>query len=485
VAAPVTKARDAVAPPAAAAKGPIARLSPHTVPGRIRAYAVVALLAVGALFAMTAVAIEDARDGVTTIGHGAGPQVVATGNLFFALSDMDAQVATVLLIGRETGLGIGRRAALDRYERRRAEAGRAIVQAAQIAGADPTQQQTVRSLLSDMGRYERLVGEALTLDAQADHAAGPPPPEVIDRYRAATDLMKVELLPKAYNLTLDSGAVVRKTYEDKRSAVLGGRIWVALTGLVVVGILVAAQIFMARRFRRMINPALALATLGTLALVIAAIGLLSAQADHLRTAKRDGFDSVLALSRARAISNSAFADESRFLLDPGRADTYEQVYLDKAQTILYVPAGNLEKYYAGLDESVRTFRADRVRFLGFFGDEARSLRRGRSAATFQAALQAFQQVQRNDERIRARHAAGDERAAIELRMGRTSGAIEDFDRYDTALTRLTAERSGTFDRAIKAGDDGLNGWNVLLPGAAIGVALLILLGVRPRLAEYR
>ena len=32
-------------------------------------------------------------------GHDAGPQAVATADLYFALSDMDAQVATVLLLG--------------------------------------------------------------------------------------------------------------------------------------------------------------------------------------------------------------------------------------------------------------------------------------------------------------------------------------------------------------------------------------------------
>ncbi len=66
--------------------------------------------------------------------------------------------------------------------------------------------------------------------------------------------------------------------------------------------------------------------------------MLSGQADHLRKAKEEGFDSILALSRTRAISNSANADETRFLLDPGRADAYEQVYLSKSQTVLYLKA---------------------------------------------------------------------------------------------------------------------------------------------------
>jgi hypothetical protein len=463
------------------------RLRLRTTPGQIRAFAAGCLLAVLALFAITTVAVGNARDGVRTIGHDAGPQAVATSTLFSALSDMDAQVATVLLIGKETSLGIGRDASLERYEKQRAAASQALIQAAQLAGDDPTQQQTVRLVLDGLGRYERLVAQAMTLDSQASHAAGPPPPSVINLYRKATDLMKLELLPKAYNLTLDSGTIVRHTYEAKRSAVLAGRAWVWLTGLVVVGVLVGAQVFLAQRFRRMVNPALALATLVTLVLVVASTGLLSAQADQLRQAKKDGFDPILALSRARAISNSAFADESRYLLDPGRADTYEQVYLDKAQAILYTKAGNLETYYAGIDAAVRQFTTGQgaASFLGFFGDETQHAIPAAQGLTLGATLAAYRQVQQNDRDMRALANANRRREAIALRMGRDSGAIRDFDRYEESLVALTAAHRGAFDQAIKSSDDGLRGWSVLLAGAAIAVAGLILIGVRPRLAEYR
>ena len=34
-------------------------------------------------------------------------------------------------------------------------------------------------------------------------------------YRQATDLMKLDLLPKAYNLTLDNGATVRQDVRER------------------------------------------------------------------------------------------------------------------------------------------------------------------------------------------------------------------------------------------------------------------------------
>jgi hypothetical protein len=462
-----------------------------TIPGRIRAHAVLCLAGLVALLAVLTVSVGNARDSVQTIGHDAGPQVVATGTLYFALSDMDAQVSNILLIGREHNLGIGYDNSLRVYEKRRTEADAAAVQAAQLAGHDPALKRTVEEVLDGLGKYERLVGKAMELDAQANHAAGELPPQVVDAYRQATDLMKLQLLPKAYNITLDSGAHVRQSYETKRSAVLAGRAWVALTGLLVLLLLIATQLYLARTFRRVLNPALVLATLGTVVLTAVGAGLLTAHAGHIKKAKEDGFDSILQLSRARAISHSAFADESRYLLDPGRADTYEQTYLDKSLSVIYPDLGdkpvNLENYYAGLEQKVAPYEPGRgsVPFLGFFGDEARTIGKGREADALAAVLASYRTVQRNDAEMRRLAASGNRSGAIDLRMGRTSGAIHDFDHFDQALSLLTAVHQDAFDEAIRDADGGLRGWNAVPAAGAAAIALLVLAGVRPRLAEFR
>jgi hypothetical protein len=463
----------------------------RTIPGRIRAHVALVLAALVALLAVLTVAVGNARDSVQTIGHDAGPQVVATSTLYFALSDMDAQVSNILLIGRQHDLGSGYDQMIGAYERRRADADEAAVQGAQLAGRDPALRQTVQDVLDGLGRYERLVGSAMQLNQQADHPAGEPPKEVVDAYRQATDLMKLELLPKAYNITLDTGAHVRQAYESKRTAVLAGRDWVIVAGAAALLLLVATQLYLARTFRRLLNPALVLATLGTVALTAAGAGLLSAQAGHIRKAKEDGFDSVLSLSRARSVSHSAFADESRYLLDPGRADTYEQTYLDKSLSVLYPDIGdkpvNLENYYAGLEQKVAPYKPGQgaVPFLGFFGDEARTVDEGREADALAKTLQAYRTVQRNDQRMRQLAESGNRAGAIDHRMGRTSGAIRDFGAFDASLSALTAVHQDAFDEAIRDADGGLRGWNAVPPAAAAVIALLILAGVRPRLAEFR
>lgn len=459
----------------------------RTVPGRIRALTIASLLAVAGLFATGAVFLANAHDGLQVIGHGAGPQVVATGDLYYALSDMDAQVAGILLIGKESSLGTGRQQALATYEKRKQQANQALMQAAYLAQGDAAGQRTVQSLLNGLGTYEQLVGQALVLNDDAKHAAGPPPARVLDLYRQATNEMKLDLLPKAYNLTLDSGTIVRRTYEDKRSSVLSGRLWVTVAGLVVLALLVGLQIYLAAGFRRLFNPFLVVATAGTLILVISCFVLFSGAADHLRKAKEDGFDSILALSRARAISNSLNADETRYLLDPTFADTYEQTYLDKAQSILYVDTGtNLGKYYAGLaaDLSAYSGNANNVKFLGFFGSEAKHVTLPGQGTALTSVLSDWGRFQQDDKQLRALQAAGQQRQAIDVRMGQT-GSLHDFTDYDQALLSLIGIHKTAFDTAIKDGDGELSGWSWGLPIAAVVLALLVLAGVRPRLSEFR
>ncbi|MER7544429.1 hypothetical protein ABTW95_15600 [Spirillospora sp. NPDC127506] len=464
-------------PPAGAA-----RLLPRTVAARVRTLTALSLVLLLAVLGIGWAAIADAREGVRVIGHDAGPQVVATGDLYFQLSDMDAQLADALLIGNAPGGG--RERALARYDDDRRRAGDALLKAAKLAD-ETTETNTARDLLDALARYERLAGQALLLDRQEPHASGPPSQKVIDLYRRATDLMKLDLLPKAYNLTLDNGTLVRHTYEDKRSAVLAGRTWLLAAGLALLATLAGLQLYLARRFRRLLNVPLALATLGTLALAGAGALMLSGQADHLRKAKEEGFDSILALSRTRAISNSANADETRFLLDPGRADAYEQVYLSKSQTVLYLKAGNLTQYNDAVQKGL-SFEPGRAPFLGFLGTEANRPaespeQRARLKDGMDQALSAYQKVQANDRRMRDLVKAGQRDRAVAAR----GAAAADFTRYDRFLQRLAQIHQKAFDEAVADGGGGTSGWYAVLPAAGAVIALLVLAGVRPRLAEYR
>ncbi|GIH73995.1 hypothetical protein [Planobispora longispora] len=466
----------APAPPAPPRRtGPPSRL--RSVPGRVLAITGACVLALVLLFGALSTSFQDVNDGLDVIGHDAGPQVVATADLYFALSDMDTQVANVLLIGDEHGLGKGRQRALELYERRRSDAGRAVLQASALAGADPAERRTVQAVLDRLGRYERLAARALLLDEQAGHPAGPPPERVLEVYRQATDLMRLELLPMAYNLTLESGTIVRRAHDEHTSALGTGQVLVAAAGLLALGGLVWLQAFLARRFRRVFNPALLVATAIAGMYALTGFTVLGGEAGLLQEAKREGFDSVLALARARAVGNSMHGDQSRYLLDPERADTYEQTYLDKSQSVLYAPSGNLGAYYTAVAEGVAAYPA-KAEFLGLIGQEA--ARSGPSArqAAIADVLRRYREFQQSDAQLRR----ATSREAVQVLVGQLATR---FEAYDAALVKLAGIHRTTFDRAVRDGEERVEELWFLLPMAMISTAVLIVAGVWPRLSEYR
>lgn len=444
-----------------------------TTLSRLGALTAVTVLILALLFAALAVATGSARQALRIIGHDAGPQVVATTDLYFALSDADAQVANALLLGAAQP---DRRAtALRDYDQRRAEIAAALLLAYRLAGDSPTEQRTVQAILDGFGRYEQLAARAILLAEQAEYPPGAPPEPVLAAYRQATDLMSFQVLPQAYNLTLENGTKVRQTYDDARATVLAGRTTVAVGGLLAIGCLVWLQLHLVRRFRRVFNPALLVATAVTAMYTFTGVAVLSTEAKSLHTAKTAGFDAVLSLARARVVSNSMHADQIRYLIDPGRADTYEQIYLDKAQSLVYLEAGNLAAYRDGVADLADS--ADRPATPGLLGVFAGGAASGTAGST----LSAYHQLQQADRQLR--RPAGDPSGGSGVA---SVGEVEEaFDEYDDALVALTAQYRSTFDTAIADGEDALADLGFLLPTAMISIAVLVVAGVAPRLNEYR
>ncbi|GAB2808465.1 hypothetical protein GCM10022221_02240 [Actinocorallia aurea] len=438
--------------------------APRTVPARLWLWTAAVAVGVAALFWAIHAGVAEAREGLRVVGRGAGPQAVKTGDLYLALSGMDAQLAGVLLVGREHTLGQGRDVSLAIYEQRRKEAGKALLETFEITSQDEQGVKTVQSVLNGLGEYERLAARAIVLDERTRHAAGPPPREVLAVYRRATDLMHTELLPQAYNLTLESAAIVRRTYVSETARATDALIRVGVAAAVLLALLAALQIGLSRRFRRTVNPPLALATAAVLALSGLALASLARSSAHLREAKEEGFDHALTYTRTRAISSTAAADQLRWLLDPDRAETYEQVYFDTSQTIAYVPAGNLEAYYAAIAKAPVKG--------GFLQD----------ADASDPVLVRYRAFQKSDRALRDLVGAGRTRQAIVLRTG---SAVGTYDAYDLELSKLVGAGKAAFGDGIAQGEEDLEDWNTGLPAAALVVLALVLLGVRPRLAEFR
>jgi hypothetical protein len=472
--------------PGRATRQPVPRRRRST-PSWLRALAAAATVATVVLVILMVLDVHQQDRNLRAIGDQAAPEVASAGDLYFALNDMDAQVANVLLVGSEQGLGFTRDQALTIYEQRRRQADGDLEQAA-AAASDPGTRQAIRDVLDQLGRYEALAAQAILLDGQQSHPAGHPPADALTAYRQATDLLAGSLLPAAQALTDRNARALEDTYQSQRDATLTVRTWVAITGAVLLAVLLVLQLFLYRRFRRVLNPALVLATLVALGLTVSGTGLLSGEAEHLRVAKKDAFDSILALTQARAVSYDANADESRYLVDSDRAARYQQAFLTKSQRLVTLPDATIGNYDAELDTALRAYRAGRgdVGWQGFYGTEFRNITFTGERQAAETTLARYQTYQLDDRHIRQLAASGQLRAAIAFCTSYAPGESNDaFDQYDKALAALIAINQNAFAAAIDDGQQELVGWGFIPWLAGLVILALTVAGLVPRITEYR
>jgi hypothetical protein len=253
-------------------------------------------------------------------------------------------------------------------------------------------------------------------------------------------------------------------------------------------VLIALQFHLAVRFRRLVNPALAAATVLAIAFTAVAAARLGAESGQLRMAKQDAFDSIQALSLARAVSYDANADESRYLVDPGLAAQYQQAFLTKSQQIVNVGPVGISGYDAALAADIKAYEQDnaQVRFGGYLGTEFRNITFPGERQAAVAALLSFQRYEKDDRTMRAL-AAKSLAAAAGYDIGTAPGQSDwAFNQYDAALSGVIAVNSRAFTAAVHDGEGGGTGWELVFPGLGLMlVAALTVAGVRPRLAEYR
>lgn len=473
-----------------------------TTPARVWLLTSVCVVAVAGLFGSASLTLNQAREGLHVLGHEAGRQAMATTDLYFALADMDARMADVLLMGSEHDLGSGRQDALQRYEDSREQANEALLQAALLieddaedevedGTEDEVEERNIRAVLDGMGSYERLAAEAQLANDEAQAPPGRVDEAALETYRRATRLMHTELMPKAFNLGLDSSAIVRENHEEGRSSVGTGRAWVMTAGGAAVVVLVLLQFYLRARFRRRFNVPLLAATVGAAVLTGGVALALDDSGEYQGEAKEGGLDAAMALSRAGAIATDMQADQSRYLLDPQRADNYQQVYLERAQQVLYRPADNLADYYEAVDEATLAYselsgsEEPDLNTLGYLGKRAYdALLPGQEDALAEV-LGAYGALQHQDRELRSAAEEGDLDRAVEVRMGVAHSEDGVFRSYEQALAELTQLHEDAFDEGIERGEARLDPWTWLLPSGTVVLLVLVVLGVRPRLSEYR
>jgi hypothetical protein len=428
--------------------GPLARraVRPET-PARLRLWVVVVTGVAVALFALTSVVLARVQDQVRIIGDVAAPQAATAAGLYLALSDLDAQAARMVLIGDADALAGSRTDALGRYEERSRQVDTDL-QRSLTAASSPAERAAALELMQHLAVYRQRVWQALTA---GDEAPG--------YYTQAGNVLHLEVLPAAQRLRETGEERLAAAYRSKQTTEIAGVVLMLFLGIALLVLLVAMQGWLARRFRRLLNPALLLATALTIGLVTPAVLVLHRQNQQLAQARDESLLPFLDLAEARAISYDAAADTSRFLI-----------------------SGNLA-YYA------RNFTAKTTCLTegGACGRDGPTITGGLAGVTGDAAVLArWTAYREGHDRILALARSGRDTEAIALLTGiRRGDAAFDFAYYDAAVAEVSATRRAAFDTTLRDTRKLLAGWPIAPLIVLLLIVLLVPLSVRRRLAEYR
>jgi hypothetical protein len=464
-------------------------------PARLRFW-LAATWASAALFAGAGfVGVRAHREGMQNLGRDSAPSIIAAQRVKAELAAMHAAAARELLSVRPEQ----RAAAVREYENRRRAVTDALLTAAGNITYGDAERVPIRTMLEGLGPYEGALAQARLLHTRND--AG-----FVDPLRRADALLTDTMLPAADALDRANQEALDAGYSVARGADTRGWVWLAVSGAAALAALVGTQLFLARKTRRLMNPALVLATAAVL-FGLYSLGSGYAAADRqLRRAKDDCFESIGVLTRARADGYEMLAAERLALLDPNRAEEYATRFRFRRNRLLTPPQvdtldGLMAKVIAqqlppgavraGDEEAVARAWGELARKelpSAVGGHLAVELRNVTFAGEREAAvdtLRGFVAFLSADARVNDLSAAGTRDDALALALDdRPDGPARGFRTFDEHLGRTTNINHTEFDKAVDRGFAAVADREWIAVALGAGVWLLALIGLRPRFREY-
>ncbi|WP_024795809.1 hypothetical protein [Tomitella biformata] len=289
-----------------------------STPGRLAGIGVVLiLLALGAGF-LAGSGTDAQQVRIKTLRQHSEPLANAAQGLYSSLSVADASAGTAFLAG-----GLQPVELLDRYNQALGTASAALSTAA--IGVDPSDAEA-KHLLAQIGS-QLPIYTGLVATANSNNRAGNP--VGVSYLSEASNLMQGTILPEAQQLYSDQAAIVSQL--EKRNSTLD---WapLALTALTLV-MLVYFQIRIARQSRRVFNFGLLPATLAMAVLLgwLLTAGLISSS--YSQRALTESSQPMGELTSARILAQQARTDETMNLLQRANTSIQYNAFEDRLDEI--------------------------------------------------------------------------------------------------------------------------------------------------------
>lgn len=231
------------------------------------------------------------------------PLVLGAQDLYISLAAADAMASTAFLqAGRESP------ELRQQYRQHLAEAGLSLALIAGELDPPPSVQPAIETIARELPRYAGLVETART-NSRLQFPVG------AAYLRDASDLMRVTLLPAATSAYEEAA---RDLDDEYRSGASRTPLVVLLaTAVGVIAVLIATQLLVTQRTRRLLNPGLIGATALVVVVAVTSLVLLASQHDSLANSRTKGADPLLVTSTSRILVLRSLSDENLDLIERG------------------------------------------------------------------------------------------------------------------------------------------------------------------------
>jgi hypothetical protein len=374
----------------------------------------------------------------------AGPLVVDAADLHVTLADADFTASTAFLD-----------AGLEDYELRARyledirRAGQLVTTIARGRDLSESARTALTAVSAELPRYAGLVETARTNNRLGF-------PLGATYLRDASRRMRSEILPNALTIYEDNARRLGDRYWSGTSPDgLGAGVGV---GVALIAALVIAQLILARRTRRIVNPPVLVGTVVVAMLATWAVVAFSDQQRALLRSRQEGFDQLVVLSNARIMALQSFSLEKLDLIERGT----EKVYQDEFDTTI--------ARVGGADGKV-----------GLLGTATQLAMRTSSQQAIGRIAERYREFLAIHTKLRGLEDGAKHAAAVGLAVTRGTEAAQALD--DALHGEIAAAQYRLTENAREAHRAHQALWIVVVVMAASAVALVIL-GLHRRIREY-
>ena len=408
-------------------------------------------------------AVVIARAEVNSFGYRTAPAVANALRLHAYLADADRLAANDFLLGSQ-----GDNEKRQEYELDIAAAVRELEQTAELNEPGGQAREQLQQISAMLIQYTGMV-ETARANAHFTSQAG------ATYLRQASTLMHKPhdgILARVDTLTTASSN--NQAVDGTRLRFLmGTMVAFFVIALALLGLLVYTQAFLRRRFRRRSSPPI----LAAMVLLVALSAWMAVQSSityrNLSVAEGVAFSELHRLSLIKSLAADANADESLSLIARGDSGLLQNDFTATTEQIVNPPLTD--------DMADAATRGD-IRFTGLLADEFQDAATPDARAAPMRLLRGYQAFLAVDASFRAKAMAGKHDDAVALVVGSTQFGTA-FADLNIALEQRIEVEQARFDSAVADANPGL-GTDIGIGLGAVAIALLVLRGLKPRIAEY-